>query len=32
VRHPLHPLHEAQRAGLLEIARDLNPLALRWGR
>jgi 2-keto-3-deoxy-L-arabinonate dehydratase len=32
VRHPIAPLHEAQRAGLLELARDLNPLALRWGR
>lgn len=31
VRHPLEPLHPATRAGLLEIARDLNPLALRWG-
>jgi 2-keto-3-deoxy-L-arabinonate dehydratase len=32
VRHPLQGLHPAQRAGLLEIARELNPLALRWGR
>lgn len=32
VRHPLEPLHPATRAGLLEIARDLSPLALRWGR
>ncbi|MDC0678772.1 dihydrodipicolinate synthase family protein [Sorangium atrum] len=32
VRHPLEPLHPATRAGLLEIARELNPLALRWGR
>ena len=32
VRHPLEPLHPATRAGLLEIARDLNPLALRWGK
>jgi len=32
VRHPLAPLPEAQRAGLLELARELNPLALRWGR
>jgi 2-keto-3-deoxy-L-arabinonate dehydratase len=31
VRHPLEPLHPATRAGLLEIARELNPLALRWG-
>ncbi len=32
VRHPLEPLHPATRDGLLEIARELNPLALRWGR
>jgi len=32
VRHPLERLHPAQRAMLLEIARELNPLALRWGR
>ncbi|WP_437827084.1 dihydrodipicolinate synthase family protein [Sorangium sp. So ce1153] len=32
VRHPLEPLHPATRAGLLEIARELSPLALRWGR
>jgi dihydrodipicolinate synthase/N-acetylneuraminate lyase len=32
VRHPLAPLHAATRAGLLEIARRLDPLALRWGR
>jgi 2-keto-3-deoxy-L-arabinonate dehydratase len=32
VRHPLAPLPEAQRAGLLELAREVNPLALRWGR
>jgi dihydrodipicolinate synthase/N-acetylneuraminate lyase len=32
VRHPLEPLHPATRAGLLEIAGELNPLALRWGR
>jgi 2-keto-3-deoxy-L-arabinonate dehydratase len=32
VRHPLAPLPEAQQAGLLELARELNPLALRWGR
>jgi 2-keto-3-deoxy-L-arabinonate dehydratase len=32
VRHPLEPLHPATRAGLLEIARELDPLALRWGR
>ncbi len=32
VRHPLEPLHPATRAGLLELARDVQPLALRWGR
>jgi 4-hydroxy-tetrahydrodipicolinate synthase len=31
VRHPLEPLHPATREGLLELARELNPLALRWG-
>jgi len=32
VRHPLDALHPATRAGLLELAGDLNPLALRWGK
>jgi dihydrodipicolinate synthase/N-acetylneuraminate lyase len=32
VRHPLEPLHPATRAGLLELATDVQPLALRWGR
>jgi len=32
VRHPLEPLHPQARAGLLELAREANPLALRWGR
>ena len=32
VRHPLEQLHPATRAGLLEIARELEPLALRWGK
>jgi len=32
VRHPLSPLPPATRAGLLELARAANPLALRWGR
>jgi len=32
VRHPLAPLHPATRAGLLALARDASPLALRWGR
>ncbi len=31
VRHPLEALHPATRAGLLELARDVQPLALRWG-
>ena len=31
-RHPFAPLHPATRAGLLEIARRLNPLVLRWGK
>ncbi len=31
VRHPLEPLHPATRAGLLELAAELQPLALRWG-
>lgn len=32
VRHPLEALHPATRAGLLEIARELKPLAPRWGK
>jgi dihydrodipicolinate synthase/N-acetylneuraminate lyase len=32
VRHPLEPLHPTTRAGLLELARELQPLALRWGK
>jgi dihydrodipicolinate synthase/N-acetylneuraminate lyase len=32
VRHPLEPLHPATRAGLLELAAEVDPLALRWGR
>lgn len=32
VRHPLEPLHPATRARLLEMARDANVLALRWGK
>jgi 2-keto-3-deoxy-L-arabinonate dehydratase len=31
-RAPLAPLHPAARAGLLEIARRLNPVVLQWGR
>ena len=32
VRHPLEPLHPTTREGLLEIAREIQPLALRWGK
>ena len=32
VRHPLEPLHRSTREGLLELARDVSPIALRWGR
>jgi 4-hydroxy-tetrahydrodipicolinate synthase len=32
VRHPLEPLDAATRAGLMELARAANPLALRWGK
>ncbi len=32
VRHPLEPLPPATRAGLLELAAQAQPLALRWGR
>jgi dihydrodipicolinate synthase/N-acetylneuraminate lyase len=32
VRHPLRPLHPATREGLLELAHELSPLALNWGR
>jgi 4-hydroxy-tetrahydrodipicolinate synthase len=31
VRHPLQPLHPTTRAGLIEIARALDPVVLRWG-
>ena len=31
VRHPLPPLHPETRKGLLELARPLNPVALKWG-
>ena len=30
-RHPLVPLHPATRAGLVETARRLDPLVLKWG-
>ncbi|WP_024505961.1 dihydrodipicolinate synthase family protein [Bradyrhizobium sp. ARR65] len=32
VRHPLQPLPPVFRSGLIELARDLDALALRWGR
>ena len=32
VRHPLEQLHPATRAGLLELARETDVLALRWGK
>ena len=32
VRHPLQPLPAPTRVGLLELAKDLDALALRWGR
>ena len=32
VRHPLGPMDPATRAGLLELARPLQPIALNWGR
>ena len=32
VRHPASPLHPAIRAGLIELARRVDPLVLRWGK
>jgi 4-hydroxy-tetrahydrodipicolinate synthase len=32
VRSPVQPVHPRQRAGLLALARRLDPLVLRWGR
>ena len=32
VRHPTPPLHPQTREGLVELARRLDPLILRWGR
>jgi 2-keto-3-deoxy-L-arabinonate dehydratase len=32
VRHPLAQIDPKTRAGLIELAREVNPLALRWGR
>jgi dihydrodipicolinate synthase/N-acetylneuraminate lyase len=31
-RHPFAPLHPATRAGLVETARRLDPIVLRWGK
>lgn len=31
VRHPLEQIHPQTRAGLIELAREVQPLALRWG-
>lgn len=31
-RHPIPPMHPAIREGLLDVARRLDPLVLRWGR
>ena len=32
VRHPLEPMHPDTQAQLLELAREVDPLILRWGR
>lgn len=32
VRHPLPPMATSTREGLLELAREVDPVALRWGR
>jgi len=32
VRHPLERMHPATREGLLELARAVDPIALRWGK
>jgi 2-keto-3-deoxy-L-arabinonate dehydratase len=32
VRHPIMPLHPATRAGLVDLARRLDPIILRWGK
>ena len=31
-RHPIPPVPSATRAGLIDTARSLDPLVLRWGR
>jgi 2-keto-3-deoxy-L-arabinonate dehydratase len=32
VRHPMRPLHPATKSGLLELAHEVSPLALSWGK
>lgn len=32
VRHPLEPMHPGTRQGLLELAGEVEPLTLRWGK
>lgn len=32
VRHPQEAMHPATRAGLLELVREINPVALRWAK
>ena len=32
VRHPMRQLHPATRDGLLELAREVSPMALSWGK
>lgn len=32
VRHPMRPMHPATKAGLLELAREVAPLALNWSK
>ena len=32
VRHPLPQMHPATRAGLLKVARRVDPLVLRWAK
>lgn len=31
-RHPIPPMHPATRAGLIDVARRLDPVVLRWGK
>ncbi len=32
VRHPMRPMHPATKAGLLELVREVSPLALNWSK